>query len=203
MKTPLVILVSALCLALFIGGAARADEIPAQLDQRVFLPALSRAPTAVPPRATVPPPTAPPGSQPTTVPVTNPVFVGRLLDLANAERARIGCAPVILNDNLNRASHDHAVDMAMYEYISHTSLDGRTPTDRARAAGYTGAVAEIAGAGWPTPEIMMENWLGSPNHRPTVVNCSYTEAGIGYLFIALDDLPLQAWHYWVMLFGHR
>lgn len=188
----------ALLLALTLVGLAQA-----QLDQRLYLPALSRGAAGAAPLPTQPPPTSPPGSAPTSVPTTNPAFVNRLLELANAERAQVGCGPVALNDSLSRASQDHAVDMAMYECISHTSLDGRTPTDRARAAGYTGSVSEIAGAGWPTPDIMLENWMGSPDHRPTVVNCTYTEAGIGYLFIALDDTPLQAWHYWVMLFGRR
>jgi uncharacterized protein YkwD len=60
-------------------------------------------------------------------------------------------------------------------------LDGKTPRQRAEAAGYVVArVTENLAAGeeWTT-EAVMEDWMKSKDHRPNILDSKVTEIGVG------------------------
>jgi uncharacterized protein YkwD len=102
-----------------------------------------------------------------------------LLCLANAVRRTAGLAPVIADSRLGAAARGHSADMVARGFFSHTSPDGGTPSDRARAAGYPGGAGEnIAASGRGTAISVFAAWRGSPGHNANILG-SYVSTGIG------------------------
>lgn len=119
-----------------------------------------------------------------------------VLRLVNVERAKVGCGAVAENPALATSARAHSIDMAQNNYFSHTSQDGRSPFDRMRAAGYTGnRMAENIAAGQPTPAAVMDAWMNSAGHRANILNCAYTDLGVG---VASGG---QYGTYWTQNFG--
>ncbi|GAB3644691.1 CAP domain-containing protein [Glycomyces tarimensis] len=117
-----------------------------------------------------------------------------LVEAVNAERSGAGCGALESDGRLDTAARLHAEDMAVNDYFSHTSQDGRSPTDRAAEQGYQGGVGENIAAGYPDVASVMEGWMNSEGHRANILNCDYDVIGIG---IADRDGTL----YWVQNFG--
>ena len=104
-----------------------------------------------------------------------------MLELTNDERAKAGCGALRMNSALTKAAEAHAADMVDEHYFAHDSLDGRSPFDRMKAAGYTGgAMAENIAVGYKSPAAVVEGWMNSAGHRKNILNCTYTVIGIGY-----------------------
>ncbi|MFI9390076.1 CAP domain-containing protein [Streptomyces bauhiniae] len=119
--------------------------------------------------------------------------VARVVELVNAERAKVGCSPVELNSTLTKAAQDHSADMAAHNTMSHTGSDGSDPGSRITAAGYQwSAYGENVAYGYATPEQVMAGWMDSPGHRENILNCSYKEIGVGLA---------QPGSYWTQDFG--
>ncbi|WP_030813155.1 CAP domain-containing protein [Streptomyces sp. NRRL F-2799] len=119
--------------------------------------------------------------------------VARVVELVNAERAKVGCSPVELNSTLTKAAQDHSADMAAHNTMSHTGSDGSDPGSRITAAGYQwSAYGENVAYGYSTPEQVMAGWMNSPGHRENILNCSYKEIGVGLA---------QPGSYWTQDFG--
>ncbi|MEI8412638.1 MULTISPECIES: CAP domain-containing protein [unclassified Kribbella] len=105
----------------------------------------------------------------------------QVLSLTNAERSKAGCGPLRMNSALTEAAEAHAADMVDRHYFAHDSLDGRSPFDRMKAAGYTGgAMAENIAVGYQSPAAVVEGWMNSDGHRKNILNCTYKVIGIGY-----------------------
>jgi uncharacterized protein YkwD len=108
-------------------------------------------------------------------------LAGQVLGLVNAERAKAGCNAVRSNSALTRAAQGHSADMAAHDYFSHTSKDGRTFSQRIRAAGYSGGtIGENIAAGQSSASAVMRSWMGSSGHRANILNCRFTALGVGY-----------------------
>ena len=116
--------------------------------------------------------------------------------LTNQGRAASGCAPLAIDPALTQAAQAHAADMAAGSYMSHTSRDGRTPSDRIRAAGApsTRHLAENIAAGQRTPEEVVADWMSSTGHRKNILDCTLRWIGIG-----VSGTPAQP--YWVQDFA--
>ncbi|MCD0442717.1 CAP domain-containing protein [Glycomyces sp. A-F 0318] len=117
-----------------------------------------------------------------------------VLDLVNDYRADNGCGSLDRDGRLDAAALLHAEDMAVNDYFSHTSQDGRSPTDRANEQGYDGGVGENIAYGYPDAEAVMEGWMNSEGHRANILNCGYSVIGVG----AYDR---DGTIYWVQNFG--
>jgi uncharacterized protein YkwD len=117
--------------------------------------------------------------------------------LTNAERAAAGCGELRMDEYLRTAARGHSADMARHGYFSHTGLDGSSPSDRARAAGYDGGVGENIAMGYRTPEDVVHGWMTSDGHRANILNCSYAAIGVG---LAYDD---RGRPYWTQKFGRH
>jgi uncharacterized protein YkwD len=105
----------------------------------------------------------------------------QVLKLTNDERAKAGCGALKTNTALTKAAEAHAADMVDQHYFAHDSLDGRSPFDRMKAAGYRGgAMAENIAVGYQDPAAVVEGWMNSAGHRKNILNCTYTVIGIGY-----------------------
>jgi uncharacterized protein YkwD len=114
--------------------------------------------------------------------------------LVNRERARAGCGRVRTDERLRRAARGHSRDMAERNFFSHTSPDGRSPWDRAGAAGYDRAIGENIAKGQRTPESVMSAWMNSEGHRRNILNCDARATGVGLAYDGGDPV-------WTQLFG--
>lgn len=132
-------------------------------------------------------------------------IVNEVLNLVNAERTKVpGCPALTLNPKLTTAAQGHSEDMALRNYFSHTSLDGTTPAQRVSNAGYDWSMTgENIAAGQTTPAEVMNAWMNSPGHKANILNCGYTEIGIGHIHESDDTFPgpYGYQHYWVQNFG--
>jgi hypothetical protein len=121
-----------------------------------------------------------------------------LLSLTNAERQKAGLPALKLSSQLGQAAQNHAKDMAINNYFSHTGLDGSQPSERAAAVGYSYSyVGENISAGRTIPSDTIQGWMNSQGHRENILNPNYTEIGFGYAYSKYS----QYRHYWVQVFG--
>lgn len=90
--------------------------------------------------------------------------------------------PLVMDDLLQCAARRHSLDMARYDYFSHTSLDGQGPGERMSAVGYsyTGWGENIAG-GRATAEAAVAGWMDSPQHCSNIMNSGFQEIGVGHV----------------------
>ncbi|MEU6770929.1 CAP domain-containing protein [Streptomyces sp. NPDC046759] len=120
-------------------------------------------------------------------------LTARVVQLVNAERAKVGCRPLTVDAELTKAAQAHSADMAAHRNMSHTGSDGSSPADRITRAGYAwSAYGENVAYGFATPDQVMTAWMNSPGHRANILNCSFRQIGVG---LAQPD------SYWTQDFG--
>ena len=122
-----------------------------------------------------------------------------MLARLNALRASLGAAAVRLCAPLNAAATKHSADMASRGYFDHTGLDGRDPSDRAAAEGYSSGVGENIAAGYDSVADVMAGWIDSPGHYANLINADYRVVGFGR--VSVPDSPYGV--YWTQNFGSR
>lgn len=147
-----------------------------------------------------PPAEASPEPEPSGEPEPEPVDeIAALEDevtrLTNAERAEAGCDDLRTDERLRTAARGHSQDMAANDYFDHTGLDGRSPFDRMRDAGYPDPAGENIAYGYRTPADVMAGWMGSDGHRQNLLSCSHRTIGVGVAYDR-DGRP-----YWTQNFG--
>lgn len=130
----------------------------------------------------------------------------QVLALANAARAKAGCAPLRMEARLTAAAQGHARAMAEQNFFGHTGKDGSSLRARVNAQGYRSrAAAENIAAGRKTAAEAMQSWLKSAGHRKNLLNCRYSQTGVAMVYQA-DDAPLPGQtyplkYYWVQVFA--
>ena len=154
-----------------------------------------------------------PGVTPTTGPsvatATPPSdFVSRVIARTNSYRVANGCPALTVNAILMGTAQGHSQEMALRDYVAHTSADGTSPWDRIKAAGYNyRLVAENIAWGATSPEKVVDAWFFEtpPNdaHRKNILNCGLREIGVGYYYLANDPGNVTAHTYWTQDFGTR
>jgi uncharacterized protein YkwD len=152
-------------IALSAISAARAEQqLSASVNTQVYLPFIS---------------TAPPGGQ-TQAQYDMAVQV---VALVNSERATAGCTALKMNDKLILAAQRQSQDMAVLGFFSHSNPDPSRATlsQRVDAVGYRwSSLGENIAAGYSTPAAVMSGWMSSAGHKANILNCTYTEIGVGY-----------------------
>lgn len=137
-----------------------------------------------------------------TKPNTLHPFEQEALDLVNQERASAGCNPVTANEKLAAAARGHSDDMAVNDFFSHTGSDNASFVDRVERQGYSWSrLGENIAAGYSTPASVMNGWMNSSGHRANILNCAFTEIGIGYTYLANDTGSINYRHYWTQDFA--
>ena len=176
---------------------------------RVVVSATRRARGVVTSSRTLRVTTAAPVPTPTPAPVPDGTMgveeaeVLRLVNQARAVSRQCGTTtyravgPLRAEPRLTLASRGHARDMGVRGYFAHDSLDGRTPWDRARAAGYTTASGENIAAGYRTPAEVVQGWLKSTGHCQNLMAPAARELGVGLAQVAGSPYG----YYWVQMFG--
>ena len=103
--------------------------------------------------------------------------------------------PLRFDCRLWKASKFHSADMAAQNYFSHTSLDGRSPWDRAEAQGIRANGENIA-AGRSSPSGVLEQWKKSDGHCKNMMNSNFKVFAVGYA----SDSSSRYRHYWTQMF---
>ncbi len=85
-----------------------------------------------------------------------------VLSLVNQERAKAGCKPLTADAKLAALAGDYSEDMARRGFFSHTSPDGKSPWDRAEAAGVSDLGGENIARGQANARSVMDSWMNSP-----------------------------------------
>jgi len=116
----------------------------------------------------------------------NDQFVTQLQTLINDERTGAGLPALTVNAQLTAAAEAHAVEMLCNNYLSHISLDGSTPEDRVREAGFTASlVLENLYALHPAyggnPQAAIDWWVSDADSRADLLNANTTVVGIAYV----------------------
>jgi hypothetical protein len=123
-----------------------------------------------------------------------------LLAQVNSFRASRGLSTLVISDALTGAAKWMATDMSVHNYFAHTSLDGRSPTQRMADAGYpafsTWAGEDLA-AGYMNAAEVLQGWINSPAHLAVLTNPSYRAIGIGRAYSGGSQ---YGW-YWAADFG--
>lgn len=118
-----------------------------------------------------------------------------VLGLVNQARGQAGCQPLRLDAGLTNVALAHSRDMAERGYFDHTDPDGRTPWDRAAAAGISTMGGENIAMGQPDARAVVDAWMNSEGHRANILNCDFTTMGLGAHFG--DGGP-----WWTQTFGY-
>jgi uncharacterized protein YkwD len=118
----------------------------------------------------------------------------------NAFRAAKGLPTLTVSDTLTAAAKWMSADMGARNYFAHTSLDGRSPTQRMADAGYPAFgtwTGEDLAAGYTTTADVLNGWINSPGHYAVLVNPQYRAIGVGRGYTAGST---YGW-YWTADFG--
>lgn len=103
--------------------------------------------------------------------------------------------PLRFDCRLWKASKLHSEDMGAQNYFSHTSLDGRSPWDRAEAQGIRANGENIA-AGRSSPSGVLDQWKNSDGHCKNMMNSNFKVFAVGYAY----DSSSRYRHYWTQMF---
>lgn len=125
--------------------------------------------------------------------VTN--FQNRVVQLTNAQRAKIGLPPLKMNWELQRMARVKSEDMRNRNYFDHQSPSYGSPFDMMKSFGIHFSYAgENIAAGQQTPESVVDSWMKSPGHRANILKKEYTQIGCG---VAVGG---QYGYYWTQEF---
>lgn len=123
-----------------------------------------------------------------------------LVAQVNAFRASRGLPTLVVSDTLTFAAKWMSTDMAVNNYFAHTSLDGRSPTQRMADAGYPATQTwsgEDLAAGYTSAADALNGWINSPAHLAVLTNPNYHAIGVGRAYGAGSQ---WGW-YWDADFG--
>ena len=117
-----------------------------------------------------------------------PDFQQQFLNQVNQARANTrmcgttlynAAPPLTWNSKLFSAAGAHSTDMAVNNYFSHTSLDGRTVGQRITNAGYNWSTyAENIAMGQSSIDSVMNAWLTSAGHCAGIMKATVTEIAV-------------------------
>ena len=114
-------------------------------------------------------------------------YAYQILDLVNAERAKQGCSPLSMDEDLLAAAMTRAAECSIY--FSHTRPNGDSCfTIHSKLQG------ENIAARHANPQAAMTGWMNSTGHRENILAAGYTSIGIGCFQV--DGV----W-YWTQCFG--
>jgi uncharacterized protein YkwD len=118
-----------------------------------------------------------------------------LIEATNAERKKAELDPLAPNPKLLEVARGHAANMAKQDKLAH-DLDGKTPADRVKEAGYPYTrTAENVAWNQPTPKAVVAVWMNSPQHKENILTAEFTEIGVAVARNAKGE------PYWVQVFA--
>lgn len=120
-----------------------------------------------------------------------------MLAAVNAEREKVGVAPLSLNASASKCAQIRAYELQ--EKMDHYRPDGtlfNTVLD-ANGVGYHTAGENIA-AGQNSVATAVNAWMNSQSHREAMLNPEFTQIGTACVYVAND--PAYYTFYWIQIF---
>lgn len=105
----------------------------------------------------------------------------RMLELVNEERVKEGLKPLKADPELTPVARAHSRDMFARGYFAHITPEGKTPSDRIRAAKVRFITAGENLALGQTLTICHKGLMNSPGHRANILSKAFGRVGIGVL----------------------
>lgn len=158
------------------------EKTPAATTTKSSAPASAPSPSKTTAEPTNKPSSSAPAAGRTTAPAVATSAQAAVLALVNQERAKVGCSAVTASSSLASLAQNFSDDMAARGFFDHTDPDGKSPWDRASAAGVAGLGGENIARGQADAEAVMEAWMNSDGHRANILNCDYKTLGVGVHF---------------------
>lgn len=124
--------------------------------------------------------------------VVAPEFAVQVLNLVNAERAKVGSRPLCLSNDLMNAAAVRAVEIT--RRFAHERPDGSSCFTLLRDRNHY--LGENIAAGSATPEAVVDQWMHSKGHRENMLDKRFKELGIGHCYKEGSSYG----HYWVQMF---
>lgn len=116
--------------------------------------------------------------------VVKPPTVQELLKLVNEERAKVGVAPLAIDERLNESAQFKADDMVTNDYISHEDRNGKHGYEYAQEA--TGESCSLVGENYYwgtgnriTSTAALDGWMNSKSHHDAILEDEYELTGFG------------------------
>ncbi len=110
-----------------------------------------------------------------------------VLSLVNAERQKVGAAPLVMDESLLESAMHRAAETVILG--SHGRPDGTlcfTINSQMRAENYAW--------GFNSSQSVMDGWMGSPGHKANILNGEYKGIGVGVI-------KYNGAYYWIQCFG--
>jgi uncharacterized protein YkwD len=193
-----------LCVALVAcGGGGSADNTsnataPVLTPVLVTIPATSPVTTPAPPLPGVDANCGLNGSAGIQAEILQRVNAFRAAGAVCGSTTYAPAAALSWNTKLLQAATGHSNDMATNNYFSHTSLDGRTFTQRILAAGYSySAAGENIAAGQTSVQDVMTAWINSPGHCQNMMTATFQDIAVACVRNDASTYRL----YWTMELG--
>lgn len=105
-----------------------------------------------------------------------------LLELVNAERAKVGVAPLEIDENVQTVAQMKADDFKERDYYSH-NIKGTnyTLTDEMASISHKSckSSSENINADTHTSRQTVDKWMASPPHKKAILDPAYTLTGLG------------------------
>ena len=121
-------------------------------------------------------------------------FITELIELVNAERAKVGVGALVVTAELYAAALKRAEELSVD--FSHYRPDGSVCFTVFSEFGISSSArAENIAGNFRSPEQVFHAWMESEGHRNNIMNASYTKLGAG-IFTDSDGK-----FYWVQLFA--
>jgi uncharacterized protein YkwD len=95
----------------------------------------------------------------------------QIVSKTNAQRARYGLQPLVVDGALLRSARSHAIWMTRNHCLTHTRQ----------------AVAENIAMGQATASEAVQDWMSSPGHRMNILHGGHTRIGVA-AYVATDGM---------------
>lgn len=150
------------------------------------------------PRPVVTPVGAPAPGASNVSDATDGGLVAQITSLINAERTKVGLAPLTLSVPLGQAAQLQAEAMGTLDRMDHVLAEAAYPTlsDRIGHVGYRYArVGENIAYGYSDATSVVNGWMASAGHRANILNAAFTDTGVAIVRNAEGEL------YFAQVFG--
>ncbi len=137
----------------------------------------------------------------------DPAFEQAVVEQTNQIRMQNGLPPLKRTVSLDESARYHSADMSVSDYFNHNTLN-RVNGNLTEACDTWSriefyyknweALAENIAAGQSTPQMAMNGWMNSPEHKRNILSDSYWEIGVGFY-----EGQGEYRYYWDQNFGRR